>query len=142
MTQPMNSEGREKLIQEILDRARIGFLTPEYIADFIIARDQAKDKTIWTGEGEGEGCFKGESKTMTKGSDSAFPFHMQVRYKDGINDDIDFCGMTKRELFAAMAMQGILSNMRLKESGTFELFASDAVIAADCLLAELSKEGD
>ena len=48
-----------------------------------------------------------------------------------------FCGVTKRELFAAMAMQGILAH------GTYgpQLVevASESIIAADALLAELAK---
>lgn len=53
-------------------------------------------------------------------------------------------GLTKRELFAAMAMQGVLSNRvyepprRTKIAG----MAKDAVSAADALLAELAKDGE
>lgn len=57
------------------------------------------------------------------GSEPAFP-HM---YDDGL---------TKRELFAAMAMQGILASPFRCESG----FAELSVCAADQLIAELAKE--
>ncbi len=46
-------------------------------------------------------------------------------------------GMTKREYFAAMAMQGMTSN----NSITVETVAAWAVQYADALLAELGKEG-
>jgi len=46
---------------------------------------------------------------------------------------ISSAGLTKREHFAAMAMQGLLSN------GTRALVASESVAIADALLKELSK---
>lgn len=46
-------------------------------------------------------------------------------------------GITKRELFAAMAMQGAISR---GHSGQPEYWAEVAVRCADCLLAELVKE--
>ena len=48
-----------------------------------------------------------------------------------------FYGLTKREYFAAMAMQGILSN----SSGDYDFggAATDAVRYADALLTELEK---
>ena len=46
------------------------------------------------------------------------------------------CGLTKRELFAAMAMQGILA----RDEGTKRGLLVDAVRFADALLAELAKE--
>lgn len=45
-------------------------------------------------------------------------------------------GLTKRELFAAMAMQGILARTEATKSG----ICRDAVRLADALLAELSEE--
>ena len=50
-------------------------------------------------------------------------------------------GLTRRELFAAMAMQGFLANEQLATQFTDELLAADAVEAADALLAELAKRG-
>jgi len=46
-------------------------------------------------------------------------------------------GLTKRELFAAMAMQGLLSNPEL--SAEFEAYASDSVKFADALIDGLNK---
>ena len=47
-------------------------------------------------------------------------------------------GLTKRELFAAMAMQGNLAS-GIHE---FDVCVKTAVFAADALLAELEKKGD
>ena len=60
---------------------------------------------------------------MTK-SDSVFP---------ELSGDL-----TKRELFAAMAMQGLLSFGKITTSA--EAYAGQAVITADALIAELAKE--
>lgn len=46
-------------------------------------------------------------------------------------------GLTKREYFAAMAMQGLLA--KEERTGSREDFASDAVKYADALLNELAK---
>jgi hypothetical protein len=50
-------------------------------------------------------------------------------------------GLTKREHFAAMAMQGILANQKYEAPRRDRLsgMAIDAVAAADWLLAELDK---
>ena len=53
-------------------------------------------------------------------------------------DDVVASGLTKRELFAAMAMQGLISNP--DKSYDSACAASDAVAFADALLAELAKE--
>ena len=45
-------------------------------------------------------------------------------------------GLTKREYFAAMAMQGI---MHTREYQSMPAIAIDAVMAADALIEELSK---
>lgn len=52
-------------------------------------------------------------------------------------------GLTKRELFAAMAMQGILANQKYDPPRRAKLggMALDAVAAADALIAELAKDG-
>lgn len=47
-------------------------------------------------------------------------------------------GLTKRELFAAMAMQGLLANQHSFGSKRSEV-ANNAVTAADALIAELYK---
>lgn len=46
-------------------------------------------------------------------------------------------GLTKRELFAAMAMQGLLAS---EVTATHEEFAASAVEQADALLAALEKQ--
>lgn len=52
-------------------------------------------------------------------------------------------GLTKRELFAAMAMQGILGNAYWNEHGDYTPVdvAKSARDYADALLAELTKDG-
>lgn len=60
------------------------------------------------------------------------------------------CGLTKRELFAAIAMQGLLANEKIMEgmalAGGKELeivskgIALMAISKADALIAELNKE--
>jgi hypothetical protein len=50
-------------------------------------------------------------------------------------------GLTKREYFAGLAMQGIYANSQENSpAGDFAWTAVDAVKAADALLAELEKE--
>lgn len=46
-------------------------------------------------------------------------------------------GLTKRELFAAMALQGILSNSRIEVTKETSKLA---VVLADALITELNKE--
>lgn len=48
-----------------------------------------------------------------------------------------YLGLTKREYFAAMAMQGLLAQNSYYNS--FDLLASNAVKQADALLKELEK---
>jgi hypothetical protein len=48
-------------------------------------------------------------------------------------------GLTKRELFAAMAMQGMMSNANCT-FGDADRCASEATRIADALLAELARE--
>lgn len=54
-----------------------------------------------------------------------------------------YFGLTKRELFAAMALQGILANQKYDPPRRQKLsgMAIDAVAAADALIAELAKDG-
>jgi hypothetical protein len=52
------------------------------------------------------------------------------------NQDDEF-GLTKREYFAAMALQGLLSQSQFLINS--EKFAKFAVEAADALMAELNK---
>ena len=66
------------------------------------------------------------------GHELAFPF-VETREMQG--ESISF-GLTKREMFAAMAMQGLCSVPGLFDVRTM---ARDAVRCADALLAELAK---
>lgn len=59
----------------------------------------------------------------------------------GVWNGVDHHGLTKREHFAAMAMQGILSNLDALRFNGFktEEIAPFAVMQADALLAELAR---
>ena len=48
-------------------------------------------------------------------------------------------GLTKRELFAAMAMEGNLASLSANTTYSAEEAASDAVLCADALIKELNK---
>jgi hypothetical protein len=79
---------------------------------------------------------------MSNGSDQAFP----VPGITGLPND-NFLeptvGLTKRELFAAMAMQGLMRMVaptRIPHRGNEKYIASAAVACADALLAELGKQ--
>lgn len=52
---------------------------------------------------------------------------------------VDVPGLTKRELFAAMIMQGFYSGDEV-QAETFTMLAKLAVVSADALLEALSKE--
>ncbi len=66
--------------------------------------------------------------------DQAFPI-------PGDDEYIRWLGLTKRELFAAMAMQGVLANpVEHLASAPREDIAGWAVEFADALLDELAKE--
>lgn len=64
------------------------------------------------------------------GNDAAYPLMGKISAA---------AGLTKRELFAAMAMQGLLAYPHSNQ--TVGVCASVAVKAADALIAELSKGG-
>lgn len=50
-------------------------------------------------------------------------------------------GLTKREIFAAMIFQGIISNNNCTDDRAWtKVIARDAVASADALIAELNKE--
>lgn len=58
----------------------------------------------------------------------------------GQNNGLEpYSGLTKREHFAAMAMQGILASPTTSEGTTFADIAKISVLAADKLLKELEK---
>jgi hypothetical protein len=64
----------------------------------------------------------------------AFPVSEETT--DRIDAEVKiYSGLTKREYFAAMAMQGLMAN---NFQSSFELFAVRAVKMADAILTELS----
>jgi hypothetical protein len=77
---------------------------------------------------------KPEADTEQNGSVPAFP---RIAFgSDGCVNEVAH-GLTKREHFAALAMQGILSS----DSGQgYEFVSSEAVTYADALIKALNKE--
>lgn len=77
----------------------------------------------------GDLAQQGRSHT---GSASAFPFGQS----EGVQPEY---GLTKRELLAAMAMQGLLANSSgVAANADWKTIAEEAVSAADALLCALS----
>lgn len=75
----------------------------------------------------------------TRQNDLAMPVFQPYLHPD--NDPGTFhTGLTKREYFAAMAMQGILSNPTGGNDRDGDLIARSAVAMADRLINELNKE--
>jgi len=76
---------------------------------------------------------------MTNGNEPAYPHHAEVKTGQPIVYD---SGLTKRELFAAMAMQGMLANpadLKRDQDGVVEF----SIGCADALLKRLEEtEGD
>lgn len=72
---------------------------------------------------------------MSNGNDMAFP----VLDRTQTPNDTYQLGLTKREYFAAMAMQAVVANPRFAESVSEQQVAAWATHQADALLAELSK---
>ena len=66
------------------------------------------------------------------GNDAIYPMATEG---DGFND-----GLTKRELIAAMAMQGMLANPSLVNGSTTSLIADWAVDHADALIERLNAD--
>ena len=62
------------------------------------------------------------------GSDNAYPYH---------DDDASRNGLTKREMLAAMAMQGILSSHPGEVPFNADACAEQAIAHADALLSSL-----
>lgn len=67
----------------------------------------------------------------------AFPSLSLLQDRDGCYSLSQEGGVTKRELFAAMMMQGLMAS---DMDGLWPTFAHGAVQAADALLAELEKD--
>lgn len=77
---------------------------------------------------------------MSKANESAFPLPIAVGPQgDVVQPAGRDLGFTKREYFAAMAMQGILASFPAQARMDHELIAQAALKAADALLAELEK---
>jgi len=77
---------------------------------------------------------------MTNPNDPAFLEHTELRNGSFFYHSK---GLTKREYFAAMAMQGLLamlSNSNPTTGGFYETTALESVRLADALIAELNKE--
>lgn len=71
---------------------------------------------------------------------SANEYGIYLASAANISDTNQVVGLSKREHFAAMAMQGMLSNPKLDiETTPAETIARDAIVQADVLLLELSK---
>jgi len=74
---------------------------------------------------------------MTKANDNVYPVVLQ----HGLTHDSHVeAGLTIRELFAAMAMQGTCSNYDIWSNTSAREIAGHAVEQADALIAELNKE--
>lgn len=77
-------------------------------------------------------------------SDNVYPILDNERSSFGPGTITTDKGITKRELFAAMAMQGLLSNPNKLtdhwKTWNADNYAEDAVLLADVLLEALSKK--
>lgn len=69
----------------------------------------------------------------------AMPLDSQAESDIGQGYQYDHAGLTKREHFAAMAMQGLLSGVPADGIISYDEVADDARRCADALLAELEK---
>ena len=79
-------------------------------------------------------------KAIALGNEPAFPVETSVGYygkQTGLLTGWSI-GLTKREYFAGLAMQGIISNAT--GCSTFMAYSQDAIGYADVLLEELVKE--
>jgi hypothetical protein len=75
-----------------------------------------------------------KSKRQTIGEVPLYP--MDIKFQDG-TQGINM-GLSKREYFAAMAMQGYLSGEKYKQCSRYEICAK-AAMAADALIEALNK---
>lgn len=73
---------------------------------------------------------------MSNANEPAYPNELASPTNDGY---LSTSGLTKRELFAAMAMQGFLSNKAHATSFAPEEDAQYVIRIADALLAELER---
>lgn len=76
---------------------------------------------------------------MSKADEPAFPTKAVTRTEEGVEIE-DCIGLTKREYFAGLAMQGIIqTNPEKNRYNSFKQLAEDSIQMADALLAELEK---
>lgn len=76
---------------------------------------------------------------MTQGNESAFP--SAEEWSNGFSSGLNrYPGLTKREMFAAMAMNGMQGSIWPSDSDMKEI-ARRAVIAADSLIQALNEKG-
>ena len=75
----------------------------------------------------------------------AFPFHIKLRNKESeepFRQTVSY-GLTKREYFAGIVLQGIMANPKTSDEAdnmTPEIIAKSSIIMADALLEELAKK--
>jgi hypothetical protein len=67
-------------------------------------------------------------------SDPAFPI-----VRSSKSEDV-WSGLTKREYFAAMCLQGLLSTLTIERDAHSKILAETAVLHADALIKELERE--
>lgn len=133
---------------------RKGWMFSHFFGEAIDGLDVEVAGNIYSDPHLLEGTTK--QRSMNNAEEPAFPIKGNfIDGHTGIRTSVDATGMTKREYFAAMAMQGILQSvygdsqvykiqledwMRMYGDITVkEAAAKDAVLHADALLAELSK---
>ncbi len=77
---------------------------------------------------------------MSNPTRAAFPYVYIDRSKPNLEETNVHPGLTKREIFAAMAMQGLMAaRVGSLQQVRDEQYAENAVFHADALLAELEK---
>jgi hypothetical protein len=74
---------------------------------------------------------------MTNANDPAFP---QTTNGSNLTDALIPAGLSKREWFAGLAMQGFVTSLGSSLTTTHEMIAEWSVDVADKLIAELAKE--
>jgi hypothetical protein len=75
---------------------------------------------------------------MKNADQPAYPITEAEKDRLDTNPDISYMGLTKREYFAAMAMQGLLSCQHTY--GDFYKIAGDAVALSDSLLQQIENQ--
>jgi hypothetical protein len=76
---------------------------------------------------------------MNNSDKPAMPIQLDYLPDNGTRTVELWRGLSKREHFAAMAMQGMLSNSSLYGETVAEEIARQSILMADALLQELSK---